>query len=195
MMFIINLGGIMWILLLVGHPMCKLFITHGGLLSTQEAVYHAVPILIFPLAGDQFANAFRSKQQGFAEILYWDEFSVDEAVSKINALLGNFEYKRNVEIQSKLFRDRPMDVVENSVYWMEYVIRTAGAKHLKSKAGELSFVQYFLLDVIAVVVLVLVAVITVVVFTVCQTWSFLKRRFYGCHAGKLRNTEIRKKKN
>ncbi len=32
-----------------GHPKCKGFITHGGLLSMQEAVVHAVPMIVFPI--------------------------------------------------------------------------------------------------------------------------------------------------
>jgi hypothetical protein len=38
------------------HPNVKLFITHGGLLSTTEAAYAAVPVLGIPVFGDQKVN-------------------------------------------------------------------------------------------------------------------------------------------
>lgn len=39
------------------------------------------------------------------------------------------------------------------MYWLEYVLRHRGAPHLRAAVHELSFCQYFLLDVAAVLAL------------------------------------------
>lgn len=49
-----------------GHKNTKLFITHSGLLSTQESVYHGVPMLGIPIFADQFivsASSFNNQCQ------------------------------------------------------------------------------------------------------------------------------------
>lgn len=51
-----------------------------------------------------------------------------------------------------------MSPTESVVYWTEYVIRHKGAPHLKSHAFNLTWYQYFLLDVIAVVFLIILSV-------------------------------------
>lgn len=54
---------------------------------------------------------------------------------------------------SQLFKDRPQHPMETAVYWLEYVIKYKGAKHLRSAALELSWYQYLLLDVIGFLIL------------------------------------------
>ena len=43
----------------------KLFVTHGGLLSIQEAIYRGVPVVGTPILGDQKHNVNRAVSFGF----------------------------------------------------------------------------------------------------------------------------------
>lgn len=63
-----------------------------------------------------------------------------------------------VKIQSQIFKDQPMKPLDLAVYWVEYIIRNGGAKHLISDSIELNDVQYFLLD-ISLIFLVLTGLI------------------------------------
>jgi len=42
---------------LLGHPATRAFLTHGGIHSLYEAVYHAVPMVVVPIGADQPDNA------------------------------------------------------------------------------------------------------------------------------------------
>lgn len=53
---------------------------------------------------------------------------------------------------------------ESVVYWTEYVIRHNGALHLQSQARNLTWYQYFLLDVISVLV---ISISIIVFITYC----------------------------
>jgi len=70
-----------------------------------------------------------------------------------------------VKIQSEIFKDQPMESLDRAVYWVEYIIRHGGAKHLISDSRELNDVQYFLLD-ISLIFLVLTGLIILLCYLV-----------------------------
>ena len=76
-----------------------------------------------------------------------------------NSLLWYFSYRQNAQKLSRQFRDRPQTPLETAVYWTEYVIRHGGAPQLRSAELDLTWYQYLLLDVTAVIVLSIAIVV------------------------------------
>ena len=55
----------------------RTFITHAGLLSTQEAMYHSTPVLAVPIFGDQPKNGKHIETNGLGRMLVWEELTAD----------------------------------------------------------------------------------------------------------------------
>ena len=82
----------------------------------------------------------------------------------INFLKFLYRYRENAQLMSRIFRDQPLTPLQQAVYWTEYVIRHKGAPHMRSAALDLTWYQYFLIDVIAV--LMLAAIVTLLLIFV-----------------------------
>lgn len=72
---------------LLSHPKIRLFITHGGLLSNQEAVYHGVPFIALPVFADQPVNAQKANDDGYAIRLHWDDLTESVLYQAIQLIL------------------------------------------------------------------------------------------------------------
>ena len=57
------------------HKNIKAFITHGGMMSTQEAVFHGIPMIALPVFADQHINIRNYVEQKIAVSL--DLFKID----------------------------------------------------------------------------------------------------------------------
>ncbi|XP_050433228.1 UDP-glucosyltransferase 2-like isoform X8 [Adelges cooleyi] len=137
------------------HPNVKLFISHGGISGVYEAVDAGVPVLGFPLFYDQPRNIENLVEAGMAISLDLLKVTKKPFLDAVTELINNKSYAENAKITSERFKDRPMTPAESVVYWTEYVIRHKGAPHLRSHALDLTWYQYFLLDVIAALLLAL----------------------------------------
>ncbi|KAL5233409.1 hypothetical protein ACI65C_000819 [Semiaphis heraclei] len=72
---------------ILGHKNCKLFITHGGIQSTTESIYHGVPMLAVPVFGDQQGNSLRAQYQGLAIQVPYFELTHEAFGSALHKLL------------------------------------------------------------------------------------------------------------
>ena len=60
--------------------------THSGLLSTQESIYHGVPMIGIPVFADQDLNAHQAQRMGIAiyvEIQGLTEAALESAINNV----------------------------------------------------------------------------------------------------------------
>ncbi|XP_066156081.1 UDP-glycosyltransferase UGT5-like [Euwallacea fornicatus] len=146
---------------ILAHKNIKLFITHGGLLSTTETIYHGVPILALPVFGDQDANADRAVYNGYGLKLGFNDPEFNEAnfEKAINELLTNPKYRESVQMKSKLYHDRPETPMKTATYWVDYVIRHKGAPHLRVAGVRLPWYKYYMVDVLGFTIMIVLGIV------------------------------------
>ncbi|XP_062551806.1 UDP-glycosyltransferase UGT5-like [Armigeres subalbatus] len=150
---------------ILAHEKVILFISHGGLFGTYESMHHGVPTLVIPFFADQPRNAARGVRSGFARKLLFKDVTEEKLFENIREMVANKNYLKRAKEISVIFRDRQVDPMNESVYWMEYVIRNKGAKHIKCNAVNLSLAQYLLLDIFGIIVLI--GVLILVILKLC----------------------------
>lgn len=68
---------------------CDYFISHGGLNSIKEAIHFKVPMLIYPLEGDQLGNAQKVKYYDLGLCGDIESDSVESMKTKLTSLINN----------------------------------------------------------------------------------------------------------
>lgn len=149
---------------ILAHKNIVLFITHGGVFGTQEGIYHGVPMLFIPVYADQFRNAQRCVDAGYAELLRFVDVTTNAVVEKLRALFNDSKYTHRAKEVSVLFKDNPIDPMEEAMYWIEYTARHRGTSVFKSNAVNLPWYVHLYLDIVAVLVGIIYLVWTSITF-------------------------------
>lgn len=74
---------------LSAHPKVKAFLTHGGTHGMYEAICNAVPMLMFPLFGDQRDNVHRMVVRGVAEQLMIYDLTTEVLVTALKKIIND----------------------------------------------------------------------------------------------------------
>ncbi|XP_026314390.1 UDP-glucuronosyltransferase 2B7-like isoform X2 [Hyposmocoma kahamanoa] len=139
----------------LAHPNIRLFITHGGALSTIEAVHFGVPLLAVPVFGDQPSNAFRAENAGYARVVPFEPTLAPKLEIALTELLSNDRYYQRAKYLSKLFNSRPEPPSKLISHYVELAIESKGAYHLRSATYLYKWYERWMLDQVAFVLVVL----------------------------------------
>nr|CAI5847610.1 unnamed protein product [Callosobruchus analis] len=143
------------------HPNIKAFVTQGGLQSLEEAIYSHVPIVVIPFAVDQEQNAKKAAHRQIGIAIYRSSggLNKDELKNAIMEVIQDPSYRKNTEALADIILDEPMTGVEKVVWWSEYVIRHKGAKYLRNQNLDVPLYQYFMLDILAFVIVIFITLL------------------------------------
>ena len=136
---------------LLGHNNTKLFITHCGNNGQYESIYQGVPMVAFPLFSEQSHNAFRMENRGYGRVLDILTFSSEDLVEAVNDVINNINFAKNVKKASAILKDYPATARDTIAHWTEHVIKF-GHHHLRSHAVNLTWYEYYMIDVVAFIV-------------------------------------------
>ncbi|XP_049742086.1 UDP-glucuronosyltransferase 2B4-like isoform X5 [Elephas maximus indicus] len=159
---------------LLGHPKTKAFITHGGANGIYEAIYHGIPMVGIPLFADQPDNIAHMKVKGAAVSLDMDTMTSTDLFNALKTVIYDPSYKENAMRLSAIHHDQPVKPLDLATFWIEFVMRHKGAKHLRPAALSLTWYQYHSLDVIGF----LLACVAIVSFLVIKCCLFGFQKFY-----------------
>ncbi|XP_066541513.1 UDP-glucuronosyltransferase 2A2-like [Hoplias malabaricus] len=163
---------------LLGHPKTRAFVSHGGTNGILESIYHGIPILGLPLVFDQHDNLSKMKYRGVAKFLDIATIEKKAFLEALQEVIYEPSYKINMQKLSRLERDKPIQPLDNAMYWIEFVMRNNGAAHLRTESYKMPWYTYhsidvivFLLFVVSVTIILIIAVIRYLCSKMC-----IKRR-------------------
>lgn len=159
---------------LLGHPKTKAFISHGGTNGIYEAIYHGVPMVGLPMFADQPDNIMHMKTKGAAVMLDYNKMTTKDLKEAIDDVINNSSYKEGMMKLSRIHHDQLMTPLDRAVFWIEFVMRNKGAKHLRVAAHDLTWYQYYCLDV----AVFLLSVIGLIIFLFVKTCKWLLHKCF-----------------
>lgn len=157
----------------LAHKNVILYINHGGVFGTQEGINRGVPMLFIPIYSDQFRNAKRCVDAGYGLMLRFSDVSSQNILEALKTMLSNTKYSEKVKEVSALFRDNPIDPMDEAMYWIEYVARHQGAKVFQSNARHIPWYIYLHLDIVAAVVAAIAIMLIIVKFVYFSCLRYL----------------------
>lgn len=88
----------------------------------------------------------------------------------------NSRFKENAMRLSRIAKDQLVPAMDTAVWWVEYVIRHNGARHLRMASFDLKWFQLALLDVYGFLLFIAVIFIYVLYFTIRTLVTKLKSK-------------------
>lgn len=160
-----NVKVVKWVdqVSLLGHPNIKAFVSHGGYQSTLEAVYQAIPMVVFPHVFDQERNADQIATNDMGLKLDITNFAASDLAGAIVRVIQDPKYKENMMDRSIALRTQPIKGVDMIAFWVDYLAKHKHVKFLHGESKHLPFIQFFNLDIILFHIVIIVGITFVII--------------------------------
>ena len=124
---------------LLGDKRLNAFITHGGLNSILESLFHAKPMIVIGTSIDQVNGAVVVDYRKLGIGITSDrDITYVKLTDSINRILSEEQFINNCKVASKYVKAK--DGKETFYYWLDYIL-SHGTKHLII-SSELTYSLY-----------------------------------------------------
>ena len=163
---------------ILAHPNLRVFVTHGGIGSLTESLYHGAVMVGIPFSNDQKPNLLRAERHGYAVLLEWDDVTVIslrsavtqamESKSMVSSLDHMSRYHTLITVSNiitiiiiRIYKDREQSPAEKAVWWIEFVCRHGiqGTRTLRPINDQVPWYQYHHVDILTVLIITLITVL------------------------------------
>jgi glucuronosyltransferase len=151
---------------ILAHSNVKAFISHSGMLSTHEGLWHGKPIVGMPFFVDQHRNIQKLINIDVATKVDFRTLTVESFKTEIEKIISDPKFFNNAQKISKLFKDKPMKPLETAIWWTEYVLRNPNMENMKSPTLKLGPFASQSFDVLLVALIILHAAVYLVIKSV-----------------------------
>ncbi|WKX96388.1 hypothetical protein Q1695_012660 [Nippostrongylus brasiliensis] len=158
---------------LLGHPKCRVHVSHGGTNSVIESVWHGVPTIGVPLTVAGHDNLLRISARGAGLLIPKKEFSKSSLVKALKEIRDK-KYKEEMLVFQDMVRDVPYTELTHAAFWVEFIERHREVPHARSGADKLNVFQYFLVDVIVFMLSVLLLIFSTIYFIIRTIFRVVK---------------------
>uniref|UniRef100_A0A182W855 UDP-glucuronosyltransferase n=1 Tax=Anopheles minimus TaxID=112268 RepID=A0A182W855_9DIPT len=139
---------------LLGSGKVDAFVTHGGLLSVQEAIWYGIPMLGIPNYGDQYQNIRRIERIGVGRMLLLEDINPDTFKNHLLDVINDERYKQKATAVSRIIRDRQISPQMKALWFVKWVLRNHNATITKLDGlHEVGYMQKYSIDVLSTIIL------------------------------------------
>uniref|UniRef100_A0A915B6U5 glucuronosyltransferase n=1 Tax=Parascaris univalens TaxID=6257 RepID=A0A915B6U5_PARUN len=162
---------------LLAHPNLRAFISHGGMNSVTESTHAGVPIVCIPLFGDQMRNAKMIERRNVAYVIDKNNLTKNSLSYALNAVLFDPSYRNSARRLARMIHKKPSSAKERLIKYVEFAAEFGPVENLDPASRKLNVFQYYLIDVI-LPVLIMILLILYVVLRLCfyLIMAVLKRK-------------------
>ncbi len=107
-------------------------------------------------------------------LLNMDTMTAEDLKDAIHEVLENPIYTENAQATRELMNDQMISPKEKFLYWIKYIIKHKGAKHLiNNVAHEMSFVEFWCLDVYFLLLMSVILFIFILIRLMCCVFKIV----------------------